>query len=162
LKGEENTYDLIVLSHSLEHLLDPRNVLELILRSLRAGGLLYIEVPNIPRDTLLRFPDHPWTPRFDEPHIAFFSETVLRSTLEAAAFHLQFLSTAGPEYRHISSLQYRLPAFRSTVQRFMPGWLFHFLRRRDFTRVIRIKEREEAFYSYGGFRIWLRSIWKKA
>jgi SAM-dependent methyltransferase len=163
LSGMKNQFDLVTLSHLLEHLLNPASVLELIHSSLTSGGLLYIEVPNIPVDCLLRYPDHVWAPRHDEPHITFFSEFTLKKIVESAGFALQFSSTAGPRYRYISSLRYRLPPFRSTVESWIPKGLFQFLRNQKLTQPLRVQSREEAFFQYGGEdRIWIRSVWKKS
>src|SRR5437867_2203869 len=78
-----------------EHLLDPRGILDLIHASLAPDGVLYIEVPNIPAESLLRYPDHVWAPRFDEPHITFFSALTLRQMLTSASFEPVFCDTAG-------------------------------------------------------------------
>ncbi len=154
-------FDLVVATHVLEHLLDPREVLRLIHSRLAPGGALCIEVPNIPAESLLGYPNHVWTPRFDEPHITFFSRSALCDLLESVGFDLQFCDTAGPEYKYISPLRFRLPPVRSFLQGLLPTSLFFFLRRQRFTQSFRVQEREESFYRYGGFRIWTRSVSRK-
>ncbi|MBI1790681.1 MAG: class I SAM-dependent methyltransferase, partial [Acidobacteria bacterium] len=154
----EGQFDVVVISHVLEHLLDPGAVLKLIRSSLAPNGVLYVEVPNIPADSLLRFPDHVWAPRFDEPHITFFSTGSLHTLLESRGLTALFCDTAGPFYRYISSLRFRMPTARWFIQHKMPPALFHFLRRQSFTKPVRMREREESFYQYGGCRIWIRSI----
>ncbi len=154
-------FELVTLSHVLEHLLDPRAVLRLIHSSLAKDGLLYLEVPNIPPDSLLRYPDHMWAPRFDEPHITFISETTLIKLVESAGFRLKFSSTAGPFYRYVSAFRYRMPPFRESIANCIPGSVFRFLRRQKITKAVRVQEREESFFQYGGFRLWIRSVWKK-
>jgi SAM-dependent methyltransferase len=157
----EQRFDVIVLSHVFEHLLDPRGILDLIHASLAPDGVLYIEVPNIPAESLLRYPDHVWAPRFDEPHITFFSALTLRQMLTSASFEPVFCDTAGAEYTNISWLRFHLPHWRWFLQRLIPPPLFHWLRRQKFTQPIRVPERVESFYQYGGFRIWIRSISRK-
>ena len=157
----ERGLDLIVLSHVLEHLLDPHTILRLIHASLAPGGVLYIEVPNIPVESLLLYPDHVWAPRFDEPHITFFSVSTLRNLLESAGFEPLFCDTAGPEYKYISPLRFRLPPMRWFLQGLLPPALFLFLRRQRFTQPFRVQEREGSFDQYGGFRIWIRSVSRK-
>ena len=44
LKG--NFYDLVVLNHVLEHMRDPRKVLEKVRRVLKKDGIVFIDVPN--------------------------------------------------------------------------------------------------------------------
>ena len=155
LKGQ---FDLVVLSHVFEHLLEIRSFLRLIRDSLVDGGILYIEVPNIPVDSLLKFPDHKWAPRFDEPHITFFSMPILQMILNGADFETSFCNTAGPEYEYISRLRFALPPLMSTVQSLMPLKLFFFLRKLRLTEGVRVQEREETFYQYGGCRLWIRSV----
>lgn len=154
----DKQFDLVIISHVLEHVQDPRALLELVRTKLKPGGLLYVEVPNIPLEAVLRYPDHVWAPRYDEPHISFFSEDALRGLLESIGLDVEFADTAGPEYRYISPLRFRMPHARWAIQRLIPKPLFHFLRRRVLTKPLRVNEREEAFYKYGGFRIWIRSI----
>jgi len=157
----EHRFDVIVLSHVFEHLLDPRGILDLIHASLAPDGVLYIEVPNIPAESLLRYPDHVWAPRFDEPHITFFSALTLRQMLTSASFEPVFCDTAGAEYKNISWVRFHLPHWRWFLQSLIPLPLFRWLRRQKFTRAIRVPERVESFYQYGGFRIWIRSISRK-
>lgn len=156
----ERRFDLVVMSHVLEHLLDPRRVLQLIKGSLAPGGTLYVEVPNIPAESLTRYPDHGWAPRFDEPHITFFSQLTLRDLLESSRFEVRFCSTAGAQYKYISAFRFRLPPMRSFIQGLIPPSLFFALRKQSFTKPLRVQEREETFYQYGGFRIWIRSVSK--
>ena len=154
------TYDVVILSHVLEHLIDPKNILGLIRSRLARNGILYVEVPNIPCESILQYPDHVWAPRHDEPHITFFSENVLGMLMTRSGFEPQFSSTCGPLYRYISKFRYTLPPFRTTVEGLMPRAFFQFLRRLEVTQGIRVKEREDSFFQYGGTdRIWIRSIW---
>jgi SAM-dependent methyltransferase len=73
----DNTYDLIVASHVIEHLADPLGVVRTMGGHLRPGGLLYVEVP-------MEIWGRP--PLQSEPltHINFFTATSLRYLLEAA------------------------------------------------------------------------------
>ena len=154
----EGQFDLIVMSHVFEHLLQLRPILRLIRNSLVPGGILYIEVPHIPADSLTRYPDHKWAPRFDEPHITFFSKSILQTILKDADFEVSFCNTAGPKYEYISRLRFTLPPLMSTIQSLIPSKLFFFLRKLRVTNAVRVQEREDSFYQYGDERIWIRSI----
>jgi 2-polyprenyl-3-methyl-5-hydroxy-6-metoxy-1,4-benzoquinol methylase len=44
--GFDSTFDLICISHVLEHLPDPYSVMDLFARLLKPGGLLLVDVPN--------------------------------------------------------------------------------------------------------------------
>ena len=153
-------FDLIVLSHVFEHLLDPCGTLKLIREHLAPDGILYIEVPHIPADALRRYPDHVWAPRFEEPHISLFSVSTLNDILTSAGYNVQFCDTAGGEYKYISALQFHLPHWRWFLQSLMPEKLFHFLRNQSLTQSMRVPEIVPSFYEYGGNRIWIRSVSK--
>lgn len=72
-------YDLIICTHVLEHLVQPREIWDGLLTNLREGGLLYIEVPY----------DFPTTIRLqlglgDFEHINFFNKTALLKIAHAS------------------------------------------------------------------------------
>lgn len=154
-------FDLIVLSHVLEHLLDPQSMLQMIHERLAPGGLLYIEVPHIPAEAVTDYIDSVWAPRFDEPHITFFSPQPLTRLLQQAGFAVPFCDTAGLVYKRVSRLAFEMPHWRWFLQRVMPRSFFHFLRRQRLMQPLKVKTREDSFYQYGGFRIWIRSISQK-
>jgi SAM-dependent methyltransferase len=158
LPALDRRFDVITICHVLEHLLEPARVLTVLGDHLAADGLLYVEVPHIAEAAILGHPDNAWAPRYDEPHVGFFSPQSLRRLLEDSGYEVRFLDTAGPVYRHVSALRYALPPLRSTVQRMIPRRLFEFLRGLRATNAIRVQEREEAFYAYGGDRIWIRAM----
>jgi SAM-dependent methyltransferase len=155
-------FDVIVMSHVLEHFLDPGAMLRLTGRRLKPGGVLYVEVPHIPLEAMHRHVDSVWAPRFDEPHITFFDPGSLRRVLAANGLAVEFCDTAGPEYRRVSALRFRAPQWRWFVQRILPAPVFRFLRRQRVTDSLKVSAREEAFYEQGGFRIWIRSIARRA
>jgi SAM-dependent methyltransferase len=157
----ERQFDVIVMSHVLEHLLEPRAVLPLLYERLAPGGILYIEVPNIPTGSLSGYPDHMWAPRCDEPHITFFSADALSRLLRSAGLDLISCDTAGPPYREISALRFRMPPLRSVLQRMLPHRLFLYLRQLQVTRPLRVRDREDEFYQYDGHRLWIRSITRR-
>lgn len=158
LPGGGDGFDLIVMSHVLEHLLEPGPTLESLGARLAPGGWLFVEVPNVPAGSLLDHLDHVWAPRFDEPHVTFFGRGTLAGLLRRLGFEVVFCDTAGPEYRRVSRLRFHLPHWRWFVQRLIPERLFHALRRQRFTRGLRVQEREAEFYEYGGLRLWIRAI----
>jgi SAM-dependent methyltransferase len=85
--------DVVILSHVLEHIPDPRRYLTDLGEHMTPGGVLYIEVPN-DVDRGLRFN------RLHEPHVTFFDEKSLRHLLSEAlpGFSVRILGTAGIRY----------------------------------------------------------------
>ena len=153
-----DSFDVVVLSHVLEHLLDPPELLDVIRDHLSPDGVFYVEVPHIPADAVTKYPDHVWAPRFDEPHITFYSVPTLRQTLEQAGFDVLACDTAGPMYTHIPAWRYRMPTMRWWIQRMMPKPVFDFLRRQPTTSGLRVQPEEPSFTEYGGERIWIRAL----
>jgi SAM-dependent methyltransferase len=68
--------DLVVMSHVLEHVSSPIKFLKDATRSLREGGVLFIEVPCR---------DYEHKP-IDEPHLLFFDKGPLRHLLHQSGF----------------------------------------------------------------------------
>lgn len=87
------TVDLVVLSHVLEHVSDPRSFLEYATRSLRPGGALFIEVPC--RD---------WEHKpLDEPHLLFLDKQPMRHLLDSLGFGEIQVSYHGREIEQLRS-----------------------------------------------------------
>ncbi len=78
-------FDVVVLSHILEHLPDPLAFLSTATEHLSAEGLLFVDVPN--QDYLFR--------QDVFPHLLFFSPASLRHLLEKLSFHIIDISVWG-------------------------------------------------------------------
>lgn len=74
------SFDLISFSHVLEHCFHPQEPLQLAHNLLPAGGLLYIEVPNLSRPST-----GPFT-YFRECHNFYFTQNTLGSLVTQAGF----------------------------------------------------------------------------
>lgn len=72
----ERRYDLVVISHVLEHTSDPYAFIRSFSKHLSEGGVLFIEVPC--RDF-----EHK---KIDEPHLLFFDKGPMRILLERSGF----------------------------------------------------------------------------
>lgn len=72
--GRQAPFDLIILSHVLEHLIEIGKPLQYLRSRLTPGGRIYIEVPDASR-----YKDHPAVPfyYFDCEHINHFSQETL-------------------------------------------------------------------------------------
>lgn len=78
-------YSLIILSHIIEHLVNPLDFLMAQRQRLEDSGVLFIEVPN--QDYLYK--------AFNEPHLVCFSPTSLATVVEGAGFSIIDVKTCG-------------------------------------------------------------------
>ncbi|MBK5928158.1 hypothetical protein CCR87_12595 [Rhodobaculum claviforme] len=87
-------FDVVVMSHSLEHCLDPDSALENARDILAVGGMLIVEVPNNAALGLTVFGQNwHW---LDAPrHLNFFDEVSLRSKVECIGFEVVDVSYRG-------------------------------------------------------------------
>jgi len=95
---EDGPFEIILLSHVLEHIRNPRPVVASVVDNLAAGGLLVVEVPHEGSDFIYQVRDG--VP-FHEPHITFFSLETLASFFASNFPELRILhlGSAGPDYR---------------------------------------------------------------
>jgi 2-polyprenyl-3-methyl-5-hydroxy-6-metoxy-1,4-benzoquinol methylase len=82
-------YDLVVMSHILEHVQDPLGMLGEIRQRMNHGGYLYVTVPNVAC----------WEARlsgwigYQPYHFTYFSQETLTSAFVRSGFHIEFVST---------------------------------------------------------------------
>jgi SAM-dependent methyltransferase len=100
-------FDLVTLTHVLEHLLNPISVLERLRHAL-ADGVLLVEVPNAD-DRLLKAWGGRYRPLCPGDHVSFFSESSLTTLLSAAGFDVVEMRSP----THARDLVY--PSLLSTV-----------------------------------------------
>jgi len=81
----EGKYDIVTLSHVLEHVKDPLGMINDVVSFLSNDGLLFIDVPN--RDDLFKLDVF--------PHVLFFSPQSLRFLLEKINLKIIDLDTWG-------------------------------------------------------------------
>ena len=82
---ESESFDLITMTHVLEHVKRPGDLLVRLRRALRPGGAILIEVPNA-ADPLLKLFRGYYRPLCPGDHVSFFDEASLRRLLEASGF----------------------------------------------------------------------------
>jgi len=143
-------YDLMVMSHFLEHLPDPVEYLRAQAPRLTRGGLLFAEVPNAD----YRFKSH------HQPHLSFFEIDTLARVVETTGFEVVRIDTCGALVSDIALANARRA--RQKEQRERSLW-----RRAAYTlrKTIRLRSREKSrakpdphVESYGGDRRWIRVI----
>ena len=146
VQGDEKTvvgtYDLLMLNHTLEHLLDPIGQLRRLSENLADDGHLLIEVPG--------FVDK--VPSIQNAHTYYFSPMTLESILRPVGFHLREMRTVPGngyilatftkgdsvsgavdemEYRRIAAIvsRYRWRAVRNLVAKRVPTPLRSIMKR---------------------------------
>jgi len=90
----ENKYDILIMSHVLEHLVYPCGFMVSAIDNLNTGGIIIIEVPNEQPmyEGLLEYDFH-------EPHLSFFSADLLKYFIQynfSDSVKIEVLSSAGP------------------------------------------------------------------
>jgi SAM-dependent methyltransferase len=93
LPNENKQYDLIVMSHVLEHVTEPLNFLNNATKKLKKDGIIFIEVPC--RDWLHK--------SIDEPHLLFFDKEPMSRLLEKVGFNDISLSYHGETIKKLCS-----------------------------------------------------------
>ena len=90
--------DIIYCAHVLEHLPNPRSVMEWFSKWLRPGGILSIQVPNQFRNVLWPFLYRRWMKRdvrlgYNLHHLQFYTTASLRRLVESFGFKPLEIST---------------------------------------------------------------------
>lgn len=85
LVDESNKYDRINLSHVLEHVYEPREILQHCFRLLKPGGVLWIDTPNI-QSVGHRVFGKAWRGLEAPRHLQIFSRPALMVLLEQIGF----------------------------------------------------------------------------
>jgi SAM-dependent methyltransferase len=90
---QDDPVDLVVMSHVLEHVSNPREFLADATRNLSDGGAVFIEVPC--RD---------WEHKsIDEPHLLFFDKAPMHRLLSTSGFENIRIDYFGPEIERLRS-----------------------------------------------------------
>lgn len=85
LLRQDAQYDVITMSHVIEHVHDPIQLLGTLYRLLKPGGHLWLETPNLESSGAKRFgPD--WMALDPPRHLLLFNACSLRMSLEKAGF----------------------------------------------------------------------------
>lgn len=79
------SFDVVVMSHVLEHLPDPRQTLRDVAGALNPGGLLYVAVPDLGSMHFKVLGRH-WEAINPLVHLQYFTEASLRTLLTDAGF----------------------------------------------------------------------------
>lgn len=102
-------FDLVIMSHVLEHCLDPAAALDGAVRLLKPGALLLVEVPN--KDCIHFKTFGVGSECYDAPrHLSFFGPAGLKGIVEQHGLRVE------EEYQH-GLTRHHLPSWRATERR---------------------------------------------
>lgn len=85
LASESSCFDAITLSHVIEHVHEPRQLLQAVYRLLKPGGIVYIETPNIQSHGAQLFGKN-WRGLETPRHLVLFNPTSLKDMLFVTGF----------------------------------------------------------------------------
>lgn len=108
---QEKRFDLVVISHVLEHTTDPVGFINACTRQLSPGGMLFIEVPC--NDYQHK--------ELDEPHLLFFDKKPMQLLLQKTCFTNIQLSYHGQTIEQLSKKPSLLQRFSSRLRNFLLG-----------------------------------------
>ena len=112
IKKTGELYDVITMSHVIEHVHDPAAFVRLAFESLKSGGVLYIDTPNVQSLGLRRFQKN-WRGLESPRHLVLFSEQGLRKILKISGFKkLYFVSRSEVRF-NIALKSYRIKLGKS-------------------------------------------------
>lgn len=104
-------FDLITMSHVLEHIKDINNFLKTITSCLNSNGLIYIEVPNSSSDFFEERCD-------TESHIHFFTENSLKKVLSNTGLEILSCKVSGPKINNKPQKELHKNTFRSLMKHY--------------------------------------------
>jgi len=91
----DDFFDVVIMTHTIEHLPDPANFLKEIHRILKKDGIIYLSTPNFDSHNSRRFKEKWWALQ-PEYHLYFFSPKTLRAMLKKSKFKIIKIDTSNP------------------------------------------------------------------
>lgn len=151
IKNIKSRYEVIMLSHILEHLTRPLSFLLDLRNRLTEGGVIFIEVPN---------QDYKFKSR-NEPHLVFFSPDTLSGLVEKAGFKVLKVDTCGARVEDLIERRRKIKKFdklKEIFKPYIPKYLKKKIRETMNTRTKPMKASFENISKYGPDRNWIRLI----
>jgi SAM-dependent methyltransferase len=85
LASESNCFDAITVSHVIEHVHEPKQLLQAVQRLLKPGGIVYIDTPNIQSHGAKLFRQN-WRGLETPRHLVLFNPASLKGLLASTGF----------------------------------------------------------------------------
>jgi len=107
----DSNYDLVILSHILEHLSKPVQFLREIKTKMKPSGALFIEVPN--KDFLYK--------ERNQPHLLFFDVQTLESIVAKAGYNIIRVDSCGMNISYLAPIyRQRFKLLRKIIKNILP------------------------------------------
>jgi 2-polyprenyl-3-methyl-5-hydroxy-6-metoxy-1,4-benzoquinol methylase len=94
----DRSWDLIIVSHVLEHIADLQDFLNSLKKLIRNNGYLFIEVPN---DNRVKISNRIQFKKKTDSHLHFFSTNTLKTLLSSCGFKIVSMLTVGVNTKEI-------------------------------------------------------------
>lgn len=140
----KNSYDLIILSHVLEHVIAPQGFLRALGPLLKNDGVIFVEVPN---------KDYIYKDAYD-PHLLFFDSHTLKLLFEQAGFEVVCMQSSGRPLQEVI-LQTKTRSLRRRISLKIFSILAGILRKEYLKHFC---TRQFQLRCYGQERQWLRAL----
>jgi 2-polyprenyl-3-methyl-5-hydroxy-6-metoxy-1,4-benzoquinol methylase len=112
-------FDVIILSHVLEHVLNPPQEIVLIKKILARGGIVLIGIPNT-RNIIFALRKKYWEYLRPNEHIWHFSDTYLITLLKRNGFHILekwYMNDLRRDYSYIKRVYFNILCFINNICR---------------------------------------------
>ncbi|HEY9788417.1 MAG TPA: class I SAM-dependent methyltransferase [Candidatus Obscuribacterales bacterium] len=111
----DNYFDLVIASHVIEHVPDPKGFTEKVRRVLKAGGIFWFETPNIGSLDAKWFEKEHWGAYHFPRHWYFFSTQTIRQLGERTAFKIELID-------YVPNAIFWFWTFHSMIVKAKPEW----------------------------------------
>lgn len=121
-KLPQNTFDVVIINHTLEHLSSPEKVLEKVHKILKSGGLCLIDVPNF-GSLSAKIYGSKWPYLLPEEHLWHFTYQALEKLLKKTGFEIIYSEMPSGIWDYGNPLLELWQAFTGLKKRFFNDFL---------------------------------------
>jgi SAM-dependent methyltransferase len=144
-------YDVVLLSHIIEHMTDPVHFLKILNRHVRDQGILFIEVPN---------QDHKFK-SLNEPHLFFFDTCSISSLVSHSGYKVLNVDICGPKINELKDDNGLFITIKTLLRRKIPLHAKKMILR--MRKMMSGKRRlagiaERTIYDYNPWGRWIRLV----
>ena len=160
-------FDLIITTHSLEHLTDT-NIFSKFNEILKPTGFIFFEVPNCPKEYFQGRP-------YDSPHLLFYTSKSMHKIAEI--YNMEFFNFSYSSYsfnddhryqresqnlyEELNSSKFSSTKIKKMIKKIVPNYLINLRRNFLEQKSIKKEERVNMFANNTGDNCYIRGILKK-